>query len=170
MLRRILQPLRILVQAFTDADSPGQLASGFALGMMLGLVPKGNLIAVLLSIVLLATRINLAAATLGALLFTVISGLVDPLTHRIGLFLLTCGALQSAWTFLYNLPLLPWTRFNNTVVLGSLALGVALLVPVYFAAKLLVDRYRPRIVEWIRRHRVSEVLDKGDKLTSWSAP
>ncbi len=39
------------------------------------------------------------------------------------------------WTAWYNTPLLPYTNFNNTIVLGSVVAWVVLAVPIYFAAK-----------------------------------
>jgi hypothetical protein len=39
-------------------------------------------------------------------------------------------------------PVLPWTNFNNTVVLGSVVCWVVALVPIWFLARWGVRRYR----------------------------
>ena len=54
-----LRPVRALLTLLSSADSPRQIALGFALGMLVGLVPKGNLIAVALVTLLFAARVNL---------------------------------------------------------------------------------------------------------------
>ena len=61
MIGWLLRPGRVLVKVLTDADSSRQIALGFAWGMIVGLVPKGNLIARMLGIVLFASRANLGS-------------------------------------------------------------------------------------------------------------
>jgi uncharacterized protein (TIGR03546 family) len=109
MMGWLLRPGRTLVRTLTCADSARQIALGCALGMMVGLVPKGNLIALALGVLLLASRANLGAGALAAFAFTWLGLLVDPISHRIGLGLLQFGPLRPMWTWLYNLPAAPWT-------------------------------------------------------------
>ena len=170
MLRALLKPVRLVVRLLSDTTSSPQLAYGFALGMLIGLVPKANLIALILSTVLVATRANLGAAALGTVIFSWLGMVLDPLSHQIGLGLLTWGMLEPMWTSLYGLPLIPWTHFNNTVVLGSLLLGASLFFPVYFFSRLAIDRYRPQVEEFITKHRVLWWVDQTDKVTKWSIP
>ena len=63
------------------------------------------------------------------------------------------GSRRSAtlWTDWYNTPLLPYTNFNNSVVLGSVVGWLALAVPIFFAARFGVARYRATIGERVRR-------------------
>jgi len=168
LLGKLLPPWRLLLKLFTEADASPQLAAGFALGMMIGLLPKGNLLAAVLAVVLLAVRVNLTAAATGTLLFTLVGLFLDPLTHRLGAALLGWGPLQSIWSCLYNWPIVPWTHFNNTVVLGSLLLGLVLVGPVFWAAWRAIERYRPWVVERIEKLRVARGLDTPDKLAKWS--
>ncbi len=158
MLFPFLRPLRLLARAFTAAGSPRQLALGLALGMLIGLVPKGNLTAAVLMVVLLGTQVNLGVGTLSALLFTWVGGLADPLTHRIGEALLTHPSLQPAWTFFHNLPLVPWTGLNNTVVLGNLLLGLWLFYPAYRLSEFVFGHYQPRALETLGKYRIVQLL------------
>lgn len=63
-LQFLSKPTRLLAELLTQTASPNQIAWGFALGMLVGRVPKGNLTAWLLAVLVLATRANLAAAAL----------------------------------------------------------------------------------------------------------
>lgn len=119
----------------TGEFTPRQLALGTAFGLVLGLVPKGNLIAAAIAIVVLSLRLNLAAATVSTLVFSLLGPLLDPLTHGIGTALLENSRLTGIWTQLYRWPFAPWTAFNNTVVLGSLLVGLAAFLPFYFLTK-----------------------------------
>jgi uncharacterized protein (TIGR03546 family) len=168
MFRALLKPLKLLLKLVTDATSSSELAYGFAMGMLIGMVPKDNLLALILSTILLATRVNLAAAAAGTAVFVWVGMLFDPLSHQIGLGLLTCTPLESTWTWLYGLPLVPWTHFNNTVVLGSLVLGTSLFLPVYFFSRVLIDRYRSPVEKFIAKYRVLWWVDQADKVTKWS--
>ena len=48
---------------------------------------------------------------------------------------------------------MPLTNFNNTVVLGSVVFAIALAVPLFFALRLGVVRYRATIGERVRQSR-----------------
>ena len=63
----ILRPLRLLLQAMVMQSTPRQMSLGFACGVLVGLVPKGNLLAIALGLCLAATRLNLAVAAFAAL-------------------------------------------------------------------------------------------------------
>ena len=154
MLIRWIRPIRFLVQGIAAADTPRQLALGLAIGMMIGLVPKGNLTAVVLSMILLGTRVNLAAGMLGAFSFSWLSGWTDPLADRIGHGLLTHEPLQPLFASLYDLPLAAWTALDNTVVFGSLMLGLWLFWPVYHFGHNSFQKVQPWIAEHLKRYYV----------------
>src|SRR5262249_34346062 len=94
----LLRPLRYLAQALALETTPRQLAWGFALGMLIGLVPKGNLIAVALMTLFCALRINVASGAAAISLFTWCGMHLDPVSHRLGHWLLTNESLRPLWT------------------------------------------------------------------------
>lgn len=126
-----LGTLKSLLLAFHGGGEPRHLAAGFALGAALGLVPKGNLFAAGFFLLFFLFNVNKGMALLSAAAFTAVAYAIDPVAHHIGLFLLKSGALHGLWTFLYDLPIVPLTRFNNTVVLGNLVLGIVFYFPLY---------------------------------------
>ncbi len=107
------------------------MAAGLACGLLLGLIPKGNLLAILVVTLLLATRMSLATGMLAAFCVSLVAPWCDPLTDRIGHWILTTFPLTICWRALARLPLAAWTSFNNTVVMGSLVLGTFLMYPTY---------------------------------------
>ena len=153
-----LRPIRFFFKALITDNTPSQLALGFALGMVIGLVPKGNLIAISLMIVLSAIRVNLGMGMLSAFAFSWAGVLLDPFTHRIGEALLTTDQLGSFWTGLYNQPMAPWTKFNNTIVLGSFVLGMTLLIPIFLIAKPIFRTYTPDWSERLQKFKLVQVL------------
>lgn len=166
MLSFLLRPVRFLFRALIDQDSPKQLAWGFALGAMIGLIPKGNLLAIGLMTAVCACRVNLASVGLGAFVFSWIGVLTDPLTHRWGLHLLQQESLHSTWVYLYDLPVVPWTRFNNTVVLGSFLLGLMVVLPLFLVTYPVAKRWQPPLADRLRKYRLIKWLLGGADYTS----
>jgi uncharacterized protein (TIGR03546 family) len=71
----------------------------------------------------------------------------------VGFALLEAPGLRPLWTAWYNTPLVPYTNFNNTVVLGSVVGWLVLAVPIFFAARWGVARYRATIGERVQQSR-----------------
>lgn len=159
-----LRPFRFFAQALLLDATPKQLAWGFALGMAIGLVPKGNLIAVVMMAVLCSLRVNMAAGMMAIFTFSWIGMAIDPVSHQIGQYLLAQPSLQSLWTTLYDTPLVPWTSFNNTVVLGSFVLGLALIYPAYLLSEPLFAKFAPKWTERVQKFRLVKLL-WGTELT-----
>ena len=154
----LLRPLRLLMKSLVTQTTPRQLAAGVAFGVLIGLIPKGNLIAITLGVILAASRSNLALAAGVIVAVSGLSGFFDPQFHAVGHFLLSLPLLQSAWTWLYNQPLMPWTGFQNTVVLGSLVIGLALVWPTYRGSRPLFERYGGHVAAWASRFRLVRFL------------
>ena len=146
--------------------SPRQIAAGFAYGAILGFLPVSGLLFFLLLLISFIININLAIMFLSVALFKVISFLVDPIANQIGYHVLTAGFLKGIWTSFYNTPFIPFTRFNNTLVMGSLILGILLLVPNYFIGKWLVSAYRERFRDRIAKMKIVQVF-KASTVYRW---
>lgn len=153
-----LRPLRFLASALSGASSTRQLALGFSMGMVIGLVPKENLTAVILLFILAGSKVNLCSASLATVLFSWLALLVDPLSHLIGRSILLAAPLQEFWISVYEVPLMPWTDFNNTIVMGSLILGLLLFYPTYRVSKPQFEKYTPFISQKLKKYRIVQIL------------
>jgi uncharacterized protein (TIGR03546 family) len=118
------------------SNAPGQLAAGFTIGMIIGFVPKGNLIALSLCVLLFSIRCNKGLGLAAAIAFSFVGPWTDPFAHRLGLAALNWQPLQAAYASIFNLPLGPWLGLNNTVVLGSLLMGLYAAYPVFWFTRL----------------------------------
>ncbi len=143
-----------LLKHLHSDDTPGQVGAGLALGAILGLTPLLNLHNVVVLILIIMLRVSFSGALLGWLLFTPLGFAFDPLFDALGhRLLLETPALTGVWTTLYNTPVVPLTNFNNTVVLGSLAVALALFLPLNALGRFGVRRYRAAVQTWVRRHQ-----------------
>jgi uncharacterized protein (TIGR03546 family) len=95
-------------------------------------------------------------------LFSLFAFVFDPVFHHLGYILLVqTDALSGLWTALYNAPIAPLTRFNNTVVLGSLLTAVILSFPVYFSMSRFVIAYRTTLGARMEQWKIFQILSKN---------
>ncbi|TXH21183.1 MAG: TIGR03546 family protein [Elusimicrobia bacterium] len=146
------------LQALNAKATPRAVAGGVALGALIGLSPTGGVQNIALLLLIFLLPVNKSASIVSALAFAAVAWPAAPLFDRLGYFLLTRPALQGLWTAFYNTPVVPWTRFNNTVVLGGLTTGLLLFAPVFFGATWGVQRYRDRVVAVAAKWRLFQIL------------
>lgn len=131
MLVFCIKQLLSLKQAILGRREPHQLAWGLALGVWLGVVPYGNLVALAILLFILSVRVNHGMVAVTAVAMSLVAALFDAQAHAVGRYVLThpqyAPQLATAWQW----PLVPWTDLNNTVVMGGLLLGLAAVVPAY---------------------------------------
>ncbi len=149
------RPLRNLLRVFAAERSPHQLAMGVAIGILIGVLPKGNLLAAGAAMLLFALKVNLGTGLSTAFLISLVGTDLDRLTHGIGVRILQTPAIYWALSRAYQLPLVPWTSLNNSVVVGSLVLGVALLYPAYRISHWTAQRLLPLLERWRRRRQLA---------------
>jgi uncharacterized protein (TIGR03546 family) len=142
----LIKLLRSLFKTLHSDGSPSQLALGIALGAALGLTPIANAHNLLVVLLLAVLNVSFAAGMLAWAVFVPIGFMFDPIFDRVGRMLLVdTPALRPLWTTWDNVPGLALTNFNNTIVLGSVVVWLLLFVPLYFAARYGVVRYRATI-------------------------
>ncbi len=152
------------IKAFRAGESPNQIAAGFGVGFLIGIMPLWTIQSIFFIFVLILVNINLAAGTVALLLAKLFAYLLDPIFHDIGYFILTdLSFMQNTWEAIYNIPLGPLSRFNNTVVMGSFVSGIILFFPVFFGMKILVVAYRERLEERMKKWKIVQAI-KGSKL------
>jgi uncharacterized protein (TIGR03546 family) len=157
-----LQIVKGFIQVLRSGQTPRQISGGFALGAIVGLMPFFTLQGLLLWLVILVLDVNLSAALLAATLFALVAYVIDPLFHALGCFLLVDSpSLHALWASLYNAPIAPLTRFNNTVVLGSLVAGLLLFIPVYFGMQRFVLAYRTHLHTRVEKLKIYQVISKS---------
>ncbi|MEI7481862.1 MAG: TIGR03546 family protein [Elusimicrobiota bacterium] len=161
-----LSLLRQFISGLTSDTDPRQIGWGIALGFLIGLLPKATLTAQLLLVLLMALRINIPMALITVLLVTFVNPLMDKLTDPVGYYLLTSPALYPLWTKLYNMPILPWTGFNNTVLTGGLVVGLVLMFPVYLAGRRFGVFYNDKFRDKLMNSKIVKGL-KASWLFDW---
>jgi uncharacterized protein (TIGR03546 family) len=96
--------------------------------------------------------VSVPGALLGWALFLPLGFALDSLFDAVGRrLLLETPALVPLWTSLADIPIIPLTNFNNTVVLGSLMFSLLGFVPIWLGSRWAVRRYRATIGERVKQ-------------------
>lgn len=123
-------------------NAPWQVALAIVVGMFMGFTPSFNLQTVTYIVILLIFRIHIGFTLISFVFFHTLSVFADPLFHQLGLTLLTeTPNMQKLWAGLYHAPIVPFTEFNNSLVLGGVAVSSALALPMFFLSKFCVIAY-----------------------------
>lgn len=153
-----LKILASFFKALNEKASPRAIAGGLALGAIIGLTPKGSFHNAIVVLLIFLLPVNKSASLVSAGLFTLCSFLGDPLFNALGEALLTAPALSPLWTTLYNTPVVPWTRFNNTLVLGSLLFSLLIFYPLFLVTTRFVVAYREKVVAAASKWKIVQIL------------
>lgn len=142
-------------------DSSRQLALGCALGVWVGLLPKDSLLPWAILALAILTTANLVCLIAAALVSHLLSPLGDPLWQEAGAAVLMAEQLVPIWTTIAEWPWIAWTRFSNTVVMGTFAAGLGLSIPVYLGSWLFFHRFGSRLRERVQSHPVVRWIAHG---------
>lgn len=157
------------IKVLRSGESPPLIAGGFAMGFFVGLTPFWTLQNMLLLAIAILTKVNLSAVFFALFLFSFVAFLFDPLFHDLGYaVLVNVESLQGLWTTLYNWPIVPFSRFNNTVVMGSALTALVLALPVYYLANKGIIAYRRTWGEKIEKSKLVKAV-KGTTVFQWYA-
>ncbi|MDR3311850.1 MAG: TIGR03546 family protein, partial [Spirochaetaceae bacterium] len=139
---------------------PGEIAHAEALGLLLALVPRSNLLWVMLFSVTVFLRVNKGALFISLILLSFLVPFADVAIEGLGYLILSQPALVPFFTRLYETPFVPFTAFNNTMVAGGLTVGLLAYGPVFLAARILVKLYRKKVQPKIAQSRAFAVAMK----------
>ena len=164
-----LQFISKFIKVLRAGESPPLIASGFTLGFFVGLSPFMTLQNLVILLIAFLSKVNLASMFFAIFFFGFIAYLFDPVFHSLGYVLLTqVDVLKGLWTYLYNLPVAPFTRFYNTVVMGTLVTAIVLAFPVYLLSKRGIIAYRENWADRIEKSKFIKAV-KGTSLFKWYA-
>lgn len=162
ILKQIFNFLKLL----NSDKGTNQIAAGIACGLILGFAPAFSLQTVLVIFILFFFRIQIGAATLAAFAFSFIAWILDPVHHLVGTKILETESLKPLFTQMYNMPLVPLTRFYNSIVMGSAAVSIVLALPVFFISKILIAKYRETVVARFKETKFFKAL-KATTFYNW---
>jgi len=161
MFTQILKLIRIL----SSETAPIQISAGFALAMIIGFTPLLSVHNLIVLLMVLFFRVNLAAFIFGWAVFSGAAYLLDPVFQNLGQTILTQPDLSNVWTDMYNSSVWRLTQFNNTLVMGSLLVSLIAFIPMLLLGNFLINHYRNDVLKYMNNSRLFKVI-KNSKLFS----
>jgi uncharacterized protein (TIGR03546 family) len=149
-----------LIKALNGNAKKSQIAAGFAWGLLLGLVPAGNFFWVALLLLSFFFNHNHGSKLFSMALLKLFAPIIAPAVDILGWQVLHIEAFQPLFTTMFNMPFVPFTKFNNTLVAGGLVAGAVLWLPVFFASTALIPLYRNHLSPKIRDLKVVKAIGK----------
>ena len=143
-----------LIRLLNSETGTNQIAAGIACGLILGFAPAMSLQTILVFVCIFLFRIQIGAAFASSFLFAFISWILDPVSHAAGSFLLEMESLRPLYTALYNMPIVPYTQFNNSIVMGSAVISILLSPVIFFSSRILIQKYREKILAKFKDHKL----------------
>ena len=162
----ILKQLFAFIKLLNSDTGNISLAAGMTCGFILGMTPSLSLHSLLIFLILFFFRIQIGAALLAAFFFKFIAFLLDPAFHAVGSQVLQIESLQAFYTTLYNMPLIPFTRFNNSIVMGSAVITFALSPIIFLLSQYFIVKYREIFVARFRQTKIWKAIE-ATKFYQW---
>lgn len=162
----LIRQLISLIQLLHSENGENQIAAGLSLGLFLGFAPFISIQTAVVILIVFLFRIQFGAAALAAFFFNFIAYLLDPITEPLGRSLLENPSLRPIWTQMYNVPILPMTRFNNSIVMGSFAISIILCPLLFFVFKKMVLKYRLSVAQQFESSKAWKAI-KATKFYDW---
>ena len=158
-----------ILKALNSETDPRQLAGAVVLACFFGLTPLWTLHNLIVLLLVLVLRVNLSIFIVAWGVFTVLAFALDPLFDALGHAVLTAQPLRPLWAAFYATDPGRLSAFNNSVVMGSLCVGIILAPVLWFATTHLVRNYRTHMLEWVRRKRLYQVIRGSRLLTAYQS-
>lgn len=162
LLKQIFNFLKLL----NSDTGTNQLAIGLSLGLILGFAPVLSIQTLIVFAIIFIFRVQIGAAFLAAFFFKFVAFIFDQPAHYLGKAILETDSLRPLFVTMYNMPLVPMTRFNNSIVMGSALVGLLLAIPGFFVFRALILKYRTTVVAKFEQTKLWKAW-KATKLYNW---
>ena len=154
----MLKYIKSFFMALNANAHPGDIAHAVALGLLLAFVPRANLLWAFLFFLTLFIRVNKGAFFISLILLSFITPFADVPVEALGAWVLSLKPLGGVFHALYQTPFVGLTRFNNSLVMGSLLVGIILYAPVAILFTRLVQTYRSKLQPKIIQSKLYQAI------------
>jgi uncharacterized protein (TIGR03546 family) len=162
----ILKQIFAFIRLLNSDTGNISLAMGMTCGFILGMTPVLSLHSLLIFLILFFFRIQIGAALVMTFFFKFVAYLMDPVFHLVGSQVLELESLKGFFTTLYNMPIIPYTRFNNSIVMGSAVVTFTLSPIVFILSQTFIIKYREVVVARFQSTKFWKAL-QATKFYQW---
>lgn len=146
--------------ALNANSNPSEIAHALALGVLLGLMPKTNALWYIIFVFFLFVRLHKSTYCISLLVVTYFAWMLDPTFDSIGYSILTYKPFENIFAPLIDIPFVGFTKFNNTIVMGSLVFSIAIYIPIFVAGYFFVRFWRKHVAPTFINSPLRKVVSK----------
>jgi uncharacterized protein (TIGR03546 family) len=132
------------INIMNSNTKPGELALGAVLGMFSAFLSPSPVDFLIVLFIALMLNCNLTFFFFCAVIFKALTFGIDPLGDAIGYAILNAPFFENIGNALMKMPVVPFTKFNFTVITGDLIIGLVLTPVVWFGTMKFVPYYREK--------------------------
>ena len=155
-----------IIKLLHSENGASQIAAGLTIGFFMGLSPLFTLQGAIFIFLLLLLRVQIGAAIAMSAVTKLTAILLTPFLSSIGQYFLTNESFNGFYTTLYNLPLVPFSKFNHSVVMGGLVLSIVLGPVLYLIFYRLILSYQEQAVQRLKKTKFFKAI-KASSLVQW---
>lgn len=164
----ILKQIFGLLKVLNSDTGENQIAAGVACGLILGFAPALSLQTLLVFIIIFIFRVQAGAAFTSAFFFAMVAYIFDPMFDQVGQVILEMESFKPLYTTMYNMPIVPFTKFYNSVVMGAGVVAIAMFPVIFILTKILVKKYRLKVVAKFEKTKFWKAI-KATSFYKWYA-
>ncbi len=123
-----------MIETLTGKWAPREIALAIALGFLIGIMPKLNLIVAVLTVLFFLSDSTILLGLVTIAVISLCTPWIDPWTHQLGAEILLSPTGNHFVAAFFQVPPLPWTMLDNTVVLGAFVAGIVLFFPLFLSS------------------------------------
>ncbi len=165
MIKKIVAFFKIL----NSNSKASEVANAVCLGVMLGFIPKNNLLWYILFVFFLFVRINKSAYFVTTLLMSLVAPIADNFFDYFGYKILTSDKLSGFFAKIIEIPFVGFTKINNTMVCGSLAFSLIIYIPVFIFFILFIRLWRTKIASAWNNSKIATFFYKIPLVSKFKA-
>jgi uncharacterized protein (TIGR03546 family) len=147
-----------LISILNSKTKPEELAMGVVFGMFAGFLMGAPLNLIVIFLILVVINANISMFLFSMLIFKLLAFGVDIAGDKLGYAVLTTGFMKTAGKAMLSMPLVPFTKFNYTVIMGDLIIGIVLIPFLWIGTIKFVDYYRTHIQAKVDKFKVVKMI------------
>lgn len=156
MIKKIVSLFKIL----NSNSKPGEIANAVCLGILLGFVPKNNVLWYILFIFFSFVRINKTAYFFVTLAMSFLAPALDGFFDNFGYAILTNEKFTPLFATLIDIPFVGFTKFNNTIVCGSVVFSLLIYIPLFIGLVFFIKLWRTKITALWNNSKIGQFFYK----------
>ena len=155
--------IKKLLKFLNSNESVQNIAFSATMAVIFSLLPFNAINHFFLLLILIIFNGNLFIFIFLTPIFELFSNSFYPLFHEIGQSILTTPSLKMIFNNIYQLPIVNFTNWNNTITMGGLIFCLIIAIPLFMIYKLFLTKYRKVIMPLIQKSKLRHIF----KIPSW---